>query len=105
MFESGQNLSPEQFRDLPEEVQILDVRQPVEHRAACLPRSVLIPLDQLPGRTSELDPARPVAVYCHHGSRSFIAMRFLMQAGFAPVAHLAGGIAAYSRMDPNVPRY
>ena len=105
MFDNGQNLSPEQFRDLPEEVQILDVRQPAEHRAACLPRSVLIPLDQLPSRVSELNPALPVAVYCHHGSRSFIAMRFLMQAGFTPVAHLAGGIAAYSGMDPGIPRY
>ena len=105
MFEHGRNLSPEQFRDLPEEVQILDVRQLAEHRAARLPRSILIPLDQLPARISELDRARPVAVYCHHGSRSFFALRFLEQAGFEQVAHLAGGIAAYSRIDPSVPSY
>lgn len=105
MFENGYNLSPEQFRDLPEEVQILDVRQPAEHRAARLPRSVLIPLDQLPARLFELDRERPVAVYCHHGSRSFMALRFLQQAGFTQAAHLAGGIAAYSRIDPSIPTY
>ncbi len=105
MFADGPNLSPERFRDLPEEVQILDVRQPSEHRAAALPRSILIPLDQLPARLFELDRARPVAVYCHHGSRSFMALRFLQQAGFAQVAHRAGGIAAYSRMDPSIPTY
>ena len=105
MFEDNHNLSPEQFRDLPESVQILDVRQPAEHRAAKLPRSILIPLDQLPARLHELDRSRPVAVYCHHGSRSFMALRFLAQAGFDQVAHLAGGTAAYSRMDPTVPTY
>jgi rhodanese-related sulfurtransferase len=105
VFEENYNLSPEQFRDLPAEVQILDVRQPAEHAAARLPRSILIPLDQLPARISELDPARPVAAYCHHGSRSFFALRYLLQAGFTQVAHLAGGIAAYSRMDPSVPSY
>ncbi len=105
MFEDNFNLTPEQFRDLPDTVQILDVRQPAEHRAAKLPRSILIPLDQLPARLHELDRDRPVAVYCHHGSRSFMALRFLAQAGFAQVAHLAGGIAAYSRMDPGIPTY
>lgn len=105
MFEDGHNLSPEQFRDLPEEVQILDVRQPAEHRAAHLPRSILIPLDQLSARFHELDPSRPVAVYCHHGSRSLFALRALAQAGFTQAAHLAGGIAAYSRLDPSIPTY
>jgi rhodanese-related sulfurtransferase len=105
MFETNPNLSPEQFRDLPETVQILDVRQPAENQAACLPRSILIPLDQLSNRLAELDPARPVAVYCHHGSRSFFALRFLAKAGFTQVAHLAGGIAAYSRLDPTIPTY
>ena len=105
MFENGSNLSPEQFRDLPEGVQVVDVRQLAEHRAARLPRSILIPLDQLPARVAELDRARPVAVYCHHGSRSFFALQFLKQAGFEQVAHLAGGIAAYSRIDPSIPTY
>lgn len=105
MFEHGHNLSPEAFRDLPDSVQILDVRQPVEHRIARLPRSLLIPLDQLPARLGELDPARPVAVYCHHGMRSMSALRFLQQAGFSQVAHLSGGIAAYSRIDPSIPQY
>ncbi|MBI4914183.1 MAG: rhodanese-like domain-containing protein [Acidobacteria bacterium] len=99
------NLTPQAFRELPESAQIVDVRQPWEHEAARLPRSLLIPLDQLPQRLGELDRERTVALYCHHGTRSFMALRFLLQAGFRDVVHLQGGINAYSRMDPTVPRY
>ena len=33
------------------------------------------------------------------------ALRILLSAGFRDIAHLAGGINAYSRLDPTVPRY
>ncbi len=105
MFENGIHLSPETYRDLPESVQRLDVREAWEHDLAKIPGAILIPLGQLADRVGELDPARPVAAYCHHGTRSLYALRFLQGAGFADLAHLAGGIDAYSRMDPSVPRY
>ena len=105
MFEAGFNLSAEAYRDLPESVQRLDVRQPWEFELAKLPGAILIPLGELPGRLQELDPGRPVAAYCHHGARSFNALRLLQAAGFRDLAHLEGGINAYSRMDPSVPRY
>lgn len=105
MFEQDRDLSPEAFRDLPDSVQRLDVRQPWEYDLARLPGAVLIPLGELAARAGELDPARPVAAYCHHGSRSLSALRLLQSLGFRDLAHLAGGIHAYSRMDPSVPRY
>jgi adenylyltransferase/sulfurtransferase len=105
VFESGHNLTAEAYRDLPETVQRLDVREPWEHEIAHLPGAVLIPLGELSARVGELDPARPVAAYCHHGARSMQALRILLSAGFRDIAHLAGGINAYSRMDPTVPRY
>ena len=105
MFENGIHLSPETYRDLDDSVQRLDVREPWEYELARLPGAILIPLGKLVDRAGELDPSRPVAAYCHHGARSLYALRFLQGAGFKDLAHLAGGIDAYSRMDPSVPRY
>lgn len=106
MFEAGPNLDPTAFRSLdPALVQILDVREPWEFDLAHLPGARLIPLGELVDRAAELDPSRPLAAYCHHGMRSLQALRFLKGLGFSDLAHLAGGIDAYSRMDPSVPRY
>lgn len=105
MFESGIHLTAEAYRELPESVQRLDVREVWEHDTARIPGAILIPLGQLADRVGELDSARPVAAYCHHGSRSLFALRILQGAGFTDLAHLAGGIDAYSRIDPSVPRY
>lgn len=105
MFEQGYNLSAEAFRGLPDAVQRVDVREPWEFALARLPGAVLIPLGELAARAGELDPSRPVAAYCHHGARSLRALQVLRAAGFEDIAHLAGGIDAYSQMDPSVPRY
>lgn len=105
MFEQGFNLSAEAYRDLPASVQRLDVREPWEWALAKIPGAMLIPLGDLAERVGELDPDRPVAAFCHHGVRSLRALRLLRERGFAELAHLTGGINAYSRMDPLVPRY
>ncbi len=106
MFEAGPHLDPAAFRSLdPALVQILDVRELWEYDRAHLPGALLIPLGELVDRVGELDPSRPLAAYCHHGMRSLQALRFLKGVGFSDLAHLAGGIDAYSRLDPSVPRY
>ena len=106
MFEAGPHLNAQAFRALdPSNVQILDVREPWEYELARISGAVLIPLGELVERVGELDPARPVAAYCHHGMRSLQALRFLQGLGFADIAHLSGGIDAYSRLDSVVPRY
>lgn len=105
MLESGMNLTAEAFRGLDPCVQILDVRESWEYDLAHLPGAILIPLGQLAGRIGELDPSRPVAAYCHHGARSMHALRILHGAGFKDIAHLAGGIDAYSLLDPSISRY
>ena len=105
MFEKGFSLSAEAFRDLPEVVQRIDVREPWESQLARIPGAVLIPLGELEARVAELDPARPLVAYCHHGVRSLHALRLLQAAGFTDLAHLSGGIEAYSNLDPSVPRY
>lgn len=88
------------------EVTLLDVRAPEEIAIAALPGSVNIPMSEIQGRLSELDPAKSIVVLCHHGMRSEMAGRLLERNGFTTVAHLAGGIDAWSRqVDAAVPRY
>jgi rhodanese-related sulfurtransferase len=89
---------------------VLDVREAPELRAASIrPEGfelVTIPMNEVPGRLAELDPARPVACLCHHGARSQRVAMFLAQHGFDQVANVAGGIDAWSlERDPSVPRY
>ena len=106
MFETGPHLDVQTFKALDlSQVQILDVRERWEYELARLPGAILIPLGELAERMKELDPVRPVAAYCHHGMRSLQALQFLQSAGFGDLAHLSGGIDAYSRLDPSVPRY
>lgn len=89
---------------------VLDVREPWELQTASVKADgfelVAIPMNEIPARLGELDPARPVALLCHHGARSQRVASFLAQHGFGPLANIAGGIDAWSReRDPAVPRY
>ena len=85
---------------------ILDVRTPAEAALAALPGALLLPLDELPRRLGELDPARPTVVHCHLGLRSLVAVELLREHGFANSWSLRGGIDAWSaEIDPAVPRY
>jgi len=102
------NLSPEELKPLLDRKQVclLDVRQPEELAIARIEGAVHIPLNELPARLGELDRTRPVVALCHHGVRSEMAGRLLERSGFADVAHLSGGIDAWSlAVDPAVPRY
>jgi rhodanese-related sulfurtransferase len=102
------NLSPSELKTLLEagSVRLLDVRQPEELEIARIEGAIHIPLNELPQRLAELDPAQPIVALCHHGVRSEMAGRFLERNHFAEVAHLSGGIDAWSQaVDPTVPRY
>jgi rhodanese-related sulfurtransferase len=89
---------------------VLDVREPWELQTASVKADgfelVAMPMNEIPARLGELDPERPVACLCHHGTRSQRVASFLSQRGFAQVANIAGGIDAWSfERDPAVPRY
>lgn len=71
---------------------ILDVRQPEEWNEAHIPDSTLIPLDQLPKRVSELPKDQEIVVVCRSGNRSAQGRDILLEAGFANVTSMAGGL-------------
>jgi metal-sulfur cluster biosynthetic enzyme/rhodanese-related sulfurtransferase len=72
---------------------VLDVRTPAEHRNGYIPRAVLIPLDELEDRLSEL-PAKgtPMLVHCAAGARSAAACELLGRHGYTGLLNLAGGM-------------
>ena len=89
---------------------VLDVREGLELQLARVEPAgfelLHIPMHDIPARLAELDPERPVACLCHHGVRSQNVAMYLARQGFAEVANIAGGIAAWSaERDPAVPRY
>jgi sulfur-carrier protein adenylyltransferase/sulfurtransferase len=93
--------------DQGDDIQIIDVREPVEYQAARIPNSVHIPLGQILNRMSEVDPNRETVVLCKMGGRSARAIEALTRAGFSGnLANLKGGITAWSNeVDPSVPKY
>jgi len=89
-----------------ETVFVLDVREPGEIALAAFPGATHIPMNDIPARVGELDPARETIVVCHHGMRSAQVGMYLARNGFTRVVNLAGGINAWSiEADPSVPRY
>jgi rhodanese-related sulfurtransferase len=84
---------------------ILDVREPWEVAAASIPTALNIPMGDIPSRLTELDPDRETIVMCHHGVRSAQVAIYLVRNGFEQEINLAGGIDAWSDVDPTIPRY
>jgi NADPH-dependent 2,4-dienoyl-CoA reductase/sulfur reductase-like enzyme/peroxiredoxin family protein/TusA-related sulfurtransferase/rhodanese-related sulfurtransferase len=76
-------------------VQLIDVRTPEEFSIQTIAGARNIEVDQLRRRLSELDPTRPVIVFCQIGMRGYLAYRILKQSGFADVKNLSGGIKTY----------
>jgi len=76
---------------------LLDVRRPAERENARIADAVAVPLNELAGRTAELDRAAPVATICAGGYRSSIAASVLERAGFSRVANVVGGMDDWTR--------
>jgi rhodanese-related sulfurtransferase len=86
-------------------LQIVDVRNPWEHEIAAIAGDTLIPLHTLAARFHDIHKGRPVVVYCHHGSRSFLATQALRGAGFDAWS-LQGGIERWAtEIDRSMKRY
>lgn len=73
----------------------LDVRTREEWDAFHAPNSTLIPLDQLSGRIGELPKDELIVVVCRSGNRSASGRDILLQAGFAQVTSMAGGLTEW----------
>lgn len=90
-----------------DDIQLLDVREPVEFDYCQIAGSQLLPLGELPRRADEVRSEGQVVLICHHGVRSMQALAYLQQRhGRDNLLNLKGGIDAWSRLvDPAVAIY
>jgi rhodanese-related sulfurtransferase len=104
-------LSPTELRlrweaEAPDDVILLDVREPEELEVAKLAEALHIPMRQVPDRLAELPKNQTIVVMCHGGGRSARVAAYLLANGFERVFNLRGGIDAWSvEVDPTIPRY
>ena len=100
-FPSGGSLSPEQGNALIAKfsdggLTLLDVRTPREFAAGHAPGALLIPVDELLDRASEV-PEGPVLIICRSGRRARNATSLLIEKGRSPEGlWFLSGYADYS---------
>lgn len=87
---------------LPEDIVVLDVREPSEWAAGHIDGALHVPLADVPQRHEELPRQRTVVV-CHLGGRSARATAWLAQQGH-DVVNLAGGMEAWEAAGRPVTR-
>jgi len=101
-----ENLTPEEFEAelVAGHALVVDIREPDEHQSGAIPGAVRAPRGMLefyadptsPYHRNEFDPERRTILYCASGGRSALAVESLKQLGFRNVAHLDGGIKAWT---------
>lgn len=78
-------------------IAVVDVREPDEYAAGCLPGAIFIPRGFLELRIEEaVKRDEPVLVYCASGTRSALAAKTLLDMGHTQVWSLAGGYNRWS---------
>ncbi|WP_160097613.1 adenylyltransferase/sulfurtransferase MoeZ [Rhodococcus sp. T7] len=108
---AGSTITATELRDLLDsgkEIELIDVREPVEWDIVHLPGAVLIPKDRiLSGEAlSELPQNKPIVLHCKTGVRSAEALAALKKAGFSDATHLQGGVIAWvKQVDTSLPVY
>jgi molybdopterin/thiamine biosynthesis adenylyltransferase/rhodanese-related sulfurtransferase len=92
----------------PDEIALIDVREPVEWDIVRIDGATLVPKGRfLSGDAmAELPQNRRIVLHCKTGIRSAEVLAVLKKAGFADAVHLHGGIVAWARqVDPSLPVY
>lgn len=77
-------------------LQLVDVRTAEEFEFGSISTARNIDINLLREQLLELNPEKPVVVFCQVGIRGYLAYRILKQSGFAQVRNLSGGYKTYS---------
>ncbi|MGY4103114.1 adenylyltransferase/sulfurtransferase MoeZ [Nocardia sp. R16R-3T] len=94
--------------DAGKEIELIDVREPVEWDIVHIEGAKLIPKDRfLSGEAlSDLPQNRPIVLHCKTGIRSAEVLAVLKSAGFSDASHVQGGIVAWAnQVDKSLPVY
>lgn len=82
--------------DRPQKLVFLDIREPHELLGGHADGALLIPMNQIPQRITELPADRTLVVYCAAGARSFGVTGYLREHGRSDSWSLVGGFGAYA---------
>jgi hydroxyacylglutathione hydrolase len=74
---------------------LLDVRTAEEYAEGHIKGAVLIPVQELEQRISEVPKDKQVYVYCRSGVRSSRASKILVDAGYTRIENVVGGFMAW----------
>ena len=74
---------------------LIDVRTPDEYEMDHVKGSLIIPLDELRGRLTEIPKDKDIYIYCEAGLRGYLAQRILLQSGFSRVWNMSGGFRTW----------
>lgn len=74
---------------------ILDVREVAEYAFGHIPRAKSIPLGELENRLAELTKDETIYVICRTGTRSDMAAKQLVDAGFTKIYNVLPGMTGY----------
>ncbi|GHD18557.1 adenylyltransferase/sulfurtransferase MoeZ [Nocardiopsis kunsanensis] len=92
----------------PDEIYLVDVREPHEYDIVNIPGATLIPKgDFLSGKALEQLPQdKRLVLHCKSGGRSAEALAAVKSAGFADAVHVGGGVLAWAnQVDTSLPTY
>ncbi|WP_047890131.1 adenylyltransferase/sulfurtransferase MoeZ [Rhodococcus sp. ARP2] len=90
------------------DIELIDVREPVEWDIVRIEGATLIPKDRfLSGQAlADLPQNRPIVLHCKTGVRSAEVLALLKNAGFSDAMHLQGGVIAWAQqIDTTLPTY
>lgn len=76
---------------------IVDVREPNEWREGHIAGALHLPLARIGQLGKQVAPEQEVILVCRSGNRSAAAAGALLQAGYADVSNLSGGMLAWQR--------
>ena len=92
--------------DLNSNIQIIDVREPVELAICKIQDTMHIPMKEIPAQIDKLNKKDELIILCRSGVRSAQVCEFLINNGFENVKNLKGGILEWVRLiDPSQPQY
>ena len=77
-----------------EDFQLVDCREQHEWDAGHIEGAIFVPLSQWDQHAQQIDPNKPIVVYCRSGVRSMRATNYLIQQGHQ-AASMIGGYMAY----------
>lgn len=81
------------------EVLLIDVSEPHEFAQSHIPGAKLIPIAKFAPAKVPHPQGQRIVIQCQSGNRSTQAAHQMLQAGFSPVIHLQGGLAAWKAAE------